>query len=314
MSFSTLSLTSCTSGNRTVSFLSGIAAAFVWSTYYLFIYYAYELNKLLIFSIPALSGSALLMILNFKSTKSLDYLRDKNLIFTGLLYFASQFFIILSSQRNGSVITALGVLLGDAVLTPIVTIVLRINAAKIKYHIFALSMSLVLPSAILLTLYGKSVKVSGIIGLLFLLGVIGLLPVFFILLNSSVARIGSSQAISGTFFWPGLLVLGVGISYLHGFALYRTGISTLFLVFAGFTSMSLAYILYFRSVIKVGFAITGLLQSLIPIFTAILVFFFERTQISPVDIILISITIAGTILAMVSFSQDETNQSHFTNS
>ena len=304
-SYSTLSLTNCTSGNKAISSLSGIAAAFVWATYYLFIYYAYELNKFLIFSIPALSGSALLMIVNFKSTKSLNYLMEKKLIFTGLLYFASQFFIILSSERNGSVITALGVLLGDAVLTPIFTIVLRINASKIKYHIFAISMFLVLPSAILLTLYGRSVKVSGILGLLFLIGVILLLPIFFILLNSSVTRMGSFQAISGTFLWPGILVLGVGIFFIHGIAPFQASISTLSLVFAGFTSMGLAYILYFRSVAKAGFAITGFLQSLIPIFTAILVFFFEKTQISTVDMILISITILGTILAMVSISQDK---------
>lgn len=306
-SFSTLSLTNCTSGIKVISSLSGIAAAFVWATYYLFIYYAYELNKFLIFSIPALSGSALLIILNIKSTRSLDYLMDKKLIFTGLLYFANQFFIILSSERNGSVITALGVLLGDAVLTPIVTIVMKINTFRIKYHIFVISMFLVLPSAILLTLYGRSVKVSGIFGLLFLLGVILLLPIFFILLNTSVTRMGSYQAISGTFLWPGILVFGVGIFFIHGITPFQESVSALFLVFAGFTSMGLAYILYFRSVEKAGFAITGFLQSLIPIFTALLVFFFEKTQISTLDIILISITILGTILAMLSISQDEAN-------
>ncbi len=298
-----MQLPSCTSRIRAIESLPGISAAFVWATYYLFIFYAYELNKFLIFSIPAVSGSALLLILSFRSTKSLKFLLQRSLIFTGLFYFASQFLIILSSERNGSVMTALGVLLGDAVLTPIITIILRINASKIRYPIFMISMFLVLPSSILLTLYGKSIQISGILGLLFFLGVILSLPIFFILLNSTVTKIGSFQAISGTFFWPGLLILGIGIFFNHVNNFTQAGISILSLFFAGITSMGLAYILYFRSVRGVGFAITGLLQSLIPIFTTILVFLFEKALISTIDIILISITIMGAILSMVSISQ-----------
>ena len=283
--------------------MSGIVAAFVWSTYYLFIYYSYELDKFLVFSIPALSGSTLLIILNSNSRKSLNYLLDKSLILSSLFYFSSQFFIILSSEKNGSVITSLGVLLGNAVLTPIITIIIHINTHKIKYHVFAISMFLVIPSSTMLALYGKSIRISGILGVLFLLGVIFSLPIFFIVLNSSVNKIGSFKAISGTFFWPGLLIIGLGIFLCPRLDVLQTSISIFLLVIAGITSMGIAYILYFRSVKFVGLAMTGFLQSLVPVFTTIFVFFFEKTPITLIDLLLIFIISFGAIISMASISK-----------
>ena len=198
---------------------------------------------------------------------------------------------------------SLGVLLGDAVLTPIVTIVLKINTSKVKYLLFTVAMVLVIPSSALITTYGKSVSISGPVGLGYFIGVIVSLPAFFILLNRLVDRKGSLAAISGTFLWPGIITAVFGIFMLGNHPNVSITVPFVSLFLAGITSMGVSYILFFASVKKVGFAVTGLLQSMIPIFTTVLVIVFEGTSITLLDIILIFTTIAGAILAMLSISQ-----------
>ena len=198
---------------------------------------------------------------------------------------------------------SLGVLLGDAVLTPIVTIVLKINTSKVKYLLFTVAMILVIPSSALITTYGKSVSISGPVGLGYFIGVIVSLPAFFILLNRLVDRKGSLAAISGTFLWPGIITAAFGIFMLGNHPTISITVPFVSLFLAGITSMGVSYILFFTSVRKVGFAVTGLLQSMIPIFTSVLVIVFEGTSITLLDIILIFTTIAGAILAMLSISQ-----------
>lgn len=239
-----------------------------------------------------------------RKTRSLGYLLDRYYILTGSLYFISQVFIILSAQTNGSVVTALGVLLGDAVLTPVVTIVLKINTSRVRYMLFLMAMVLVIPSSALITTYGKSVSITGPLGLAYFIGIIISLSTFFILLNRLVERKGSMSAISGTFLWPGIISLFFGL-YLLGGQHPHISLAVPFvsLFLAGITSMGFSYTLFFASVKKAGFAVTGLLQSMIPIFTTVLVVIFERTNITLLDLVLIFTTIIGAVLAMLSISQ-----------
>lgn len=215
----------------------------------------------------------------------------------------SQFFIILSAQTDGSVLASLGVLLGDAVLTPVVTIVLKINTSKVKYLLFSIAMILVIPSSALITTYGKSVRISGPLGLAYFIGVIMSLPAFFILLNRLVEKKGSLAAISGTFLWPGMIITVFGLFMLGNNSHIPLMVPLISLFLAGITSMGVSYTLFFASVKKAGFAVTGLLQAMIPIFTTVLVVIFEKNSISLLDVILMFTTIAGAILAMLSISQ-----------
>ena len=280
-------------------------AAFIWATYYLFIHYGASLNDLLIFSVPSISGSLFLGIPEIKRTHSISFIFSRRALLSGGLYFISQFLIIVSAERNGSIMTALSVLIADSVVTPVASIALKLNRSKINYPYFAMAMVLVIPSSTLLTIYGKNIGVSGSDGLIMVAGIILSLPAFFILLNSHISEEGLSKGVSGAFFWPGLIGVIVGTFIFQGQFQSNWEIPIISLLLAGITSMGLAYFLFFWAVQKNGFALPGLLQSMIPIFTALLVFVFEKEPLSLFSVILMLTTSSGAAVALFSIRPKE---------
>lgn len=259
----------------------------------------------MIFSIPALSGALFLAIPEVKRTGSISFLFHKKAFVSGTLYFVSQFLIILSAERNGSIMTALSVLLADSVLTPVVSIALKLNSSRIIYPLFLIAMALVVPSATLLTIYGKNIGVSGVYGLVLVIGIILTLPAFFIILNSHISKNGLLRGVSSSFFWPGLIGLIVGITIFQRSFEFNWEASVVSLLLAGFTSMGAAYLLYFWAVQENGFALPGLLQSMIPIFTALLVFVFEKESLSLISILLMITAAVGATIALFSIESND---------
>ncbi|MEM0155685.1 MAG: DMT family transporter [Thermoplasmataceae archaeon] len=293
-----------TNGNRILGPSSAIAAAFIWATYYTFIYYANGFSQILIFSIPALAGSSILILPLAIRRRSLVFLFDKGVFITGVLYFAEQFTIIISSERNGPVLTSLFVLFGDAIVSPLLSIVLRVNSVHLKYLIFALSLLITVPSSAALVLNGSTLVVPNISGILLLVGVTLFVPALFIALNILISQKGSEYALSGTFFWPGLVTLFIGLSgILPTVAVLKDlpGFSSL--LFTGFTSMGLAYFMFFESSRRNGFAIASVLQALIPVFTLLTIHFTENVTITSLESVLLISACVGASISIFSVKQ-----------
>ncbi len=293
-----------TKRNQAVGSAFAISAAFIWSTYYSLIFYAYTYSQILIFAIPSIAGSMIFIVPLAMRSKSLHFLIDRSVFITGALYFAQQFLIILSTERNGSVITTLAVLFGDVIISPALSIALRINRVRLDYRIFAISLAIMIPASVLLITYGKAITVHGIAGIGLLFGVMLAVPVLFLSLNMLIASRGSFHALAGTFFWPGILSLAVGVIAIHG-ASPEGGLLPLFtLIVTGVTSMGVAYLFFFRASNLGGFAITSVLQALIPPFTLLTTHFTESVNVSLLSAILIILASVGAAVAVLSIRQE----------
>ena len=280
-----------------------IFAAFIWATYYSFIFFARSYTELMIFSIPSLSGSLVFIITGFIARRNLNFLFIKIVFLTGLFYFSEQFLIILSAEMNGSVVTALFILFGDAIIAPLFAVILRINTREIKYGIFLFSMLIMIIATSLLISYGNSIKIPNEKGILLLLGVAGSVPLLFLTLNKSIETHGTTDALAGTFFWPGLvtiiLCLVIGPLPVHT----DTLIPALSLIFTGITSMGIAYIMFFKSAIIGSFSIASVMQSFIPVFTLLTVHFTEGIAISSFSILMIIIASLGASMSVLSIRE-----------
>ena len=199
-------------------------------------------------------------------------------MFTGALYFVQQFLIILSTERNGSVITTIAVLFGDVILSPALSIALKINLMKLDYRLFSLSLAIMIPASVLLVAYGKTITVDGILGTVLLFGVMLAVPFLFLTLNMLITVKGSFHALAGTFFWPGTVSLAAGLAIFHQGPASIALLPTLSLLVTGVTSMGVAYLFFFRASRVSGFAITSVLQALIPPFTLITTHFASAVQ------------------------------------
>lgn len=236
-------------------------------------------------------------------SKSVHFLIDRSVFITGVLYFAQQFLIILSTERNGSVITTLAVLFGDVIISPALSIALRINKVRLDYRLFAISLAIMIPASVLLIAHGRAITVHGISGIALLFGVMLAVPALFLSLNMLIASRGSFHALSGTFFWPGILSLGVGLLTIHE-GLPLGLFPMLSLIVTGITSMGVAYLFFFRASNLGGFAITSVLQALIPPFTLLTTHFTESVNVSLLSAVLIIIASMGAAVAVLSIKQD----------
>ena len=257
----------------------------------------------MIFSIPSLAGSLIFIIPGFIVKRNLNFLFIRIVFLTGLFYFAEQFLIILSAEMNGSVITSLFILFGDAIISPLFAVLLRINTREIKYGIFFISMIIMLFATSLVISYGNSIKIPGETGILLLLGVAGSVPLLFLTLNKSIERIGTSEALAGTFFWPGLVTIVLSLAVGPLPTQLDTLIPALYLILTGITSMGLAYIFFFKSAKISSFSIASVMQSFIPVFTLLTVHFTEGIAISPFSISMIIIASFGASISVLSIRE-----------
>ena len=264
------------------------------------IFYAYSYSQIIIFAIPSLAGSIIFIVPLLLKTKSLNFLTDRRVMFTGVLYFVQQFLIILSTERNGSVITTIAVLFGDVILSPALSIALRINLMKLDYRLFSLSLAIMIPASVLLVAYGKTITVNGILGVALLFGVMLAVPFLFLTLNMLITVKGSFHALAGTFFWPGIVSLAVGLAIFHQGPFSIGFLPVLSLLVTGVTSMGVAYLFFFRASRLSGFAITSVLQALIPPFTLITTHFTESAYVSAISLGLIAVASIGAAIAVLS--------------
>lgn len=221
-------------------------------------------------------------------------------MFTGALYFVQQFLIILSTERNGSVITTIAVLFGDVILSPALSIALKINLMKLDYRLFSLSLTIMIPASVLLVAYGKTITVQGILGAALLFGVMLAVPFLFITLNMLITVKGSFHALAGTFFWPGIVSLAVGLVIIPHTLFSFSFLPTISLLVTGITSMGVAYLFFFRASRLSGFAVTSVLMALIPPFTLITTHFTESAYVSAISLSLIAVASIGAAIAVLS--------------
>lgn len=257
----------------------------------------------MIFSIPSLAGSLVFIVPGFTVKRNLNFLFIRIVFLTGFFYFAEQFLIILSAEMNGSVITALFILFGDAIISPMFAVLLKINTREIKYGIFFISMIIMIFATSLVIIYGDSIKIPGETGILLLLGVAGSVPLLFLTLNKSIEKHGTTDALAGTFFWPGLVTIVLSLSI--GSQSIHTGIiiPALSLILTGITSMGIAYLMFFKSAKLSSFSIASVMQSFIPVFTLLTVHFTEGIAISSFSISMIIIASFGASISVLSIKE-----------
>jgi drug/metabolite transporter (DMT)-like permease len=258
----------------------------------------------LIFAIPALAGALVFIVPQYLRSRSLAFLLDKRVFLTGFLYFAEQFSIIASTIKNGPVLTALFVLFGDAILSPLLSILFRVNSVYLRYFIFVSSLIITIPSSALLILYGNTLKSPDILGLVFLIAVMVLVPVAFIIMNMVINEKGASYTLSGTFFWPGVVTLTIGLAgFFPSASVMNDPIGFGALMFTGITSMGFAYFLFFESSKRTGFAIASVLQALIPVFTLVTIHFTENAPITDYLMIFLALACFGASLSAYSVKE-----------
>ena len=258
----------------------------------------------MIFSIPSLAGSIIFIIPGFIAKRNLNFLFIRIVFLTGLFYFTQQFLIILSAEMNGSVITALFILFGDAIVSPLFAVLLKINTRQIRYSIFAVSMIIMITATSLLISIGNSITIPGTSGILLLLGVACSVPLLFLTLNRSIEKHGEVDSLAGTFFWPGVVTMVLSLAI--GFHPIQTGIiiPALSLILTGVTSMGIAYLLFFKSARMGSFSIASVMQSFIPVFTLLTIHFTEGIAISSLSIALIIIASLGASISILSIKDE----------
>lgn len=234
----------------------------------------------------------------------MSFLFSRKVYLTGSLYFAEQFSIIASAHLNGAVLTSLFVLFGDAILSPLLSLIFRVNSVRLRYWLFSISLLITVPSSAMLVLYGNSLTIPGILGFLLLIAVMMFVPIAFIVLNVFISEGDAAKTLAGTFFWPGLITLLVGFSGLvPTISIFQNPTGLVSLVFTGVTSMGVAYYLFFASSKRNGFAIASVLQALIPVFTLVTIHFTEGTQVSFVLVILLVLACFGSSLSIYSVKE-----------
>jgi|GEM_PF-3472541 drug/metabolite transporter (DMT)-like permease len=274
------------------SLLAG-AAALVWASYYPLLYMIQGISPGLLFALPTAIGAACFI----------PYLK-RNVISTGavaaVLFAASQFSIIFSTELNGVVLTSTFVLFGDAVLSPVLIYALGRMQERPAMNIFFPGAAFLIISSFLLT-YSSASGPSGFPGILALVLTPLLVSVYFIYLNEGI-RMKGTGVLSTTFllaalFSPPLLyIFPVGAVSLKTVAI---------MVIMGVTSMYAGYLLFFKAVKYTGFVLSSVLMSLIPVFAALLQLIVNHRATHSESMLLVVAACAGAVLCAFSFSRDE---------
>jgi len=282
---------------------AAMLAAFLWSTYYIFIHYLGAYSPLILFSIPSIIGGLLFLFLAAVTGRRLIAVRHRHFILPSAGYFASQMVIIISALLNGGVITAVFILIGDALLSPLLVFMLGWNRAVPKKSIFVPGVVILMLSASLLSLYGHLVKVQSFTGMTALVFTPVFTSLYFIYTDRSIMQEGVSAVLAPAFLIPGLLSLPF-LAFYGRIPVISPRDIFLFLSI-GATSMFAGYLLFFEASRISTFVLSSVLMSMIPVFTLLLSVSLISGRISTIAFPLTAAAVLGAVLCTLSYTHAE---------
>lgn len=294
---------------RTVVFKGSViasTAAFVWSTYYVFVISIDVLDPLSLFFYPALFGGVLFALYGLYARGKIPRPSMKrDYLLPGVGYSSSQLLIVLSTVVNGGVLTSTFILLGDTILSPLIVYLIGRGRFKPNPGLLFAGMAVLVTSAAVLTLFGGTIGARSMYGIVLLLLIPPALSLFFVYTNERIMAEGMAEILTPAFLSSSLFVLAyvlfTGRTHPVAFG-SASDLAVLFVI--GATSMFLGYILFFKASRMTGFTLSSILMALIPPFTLILGVIFLGLLATAVSVLLIILAAFGAILCTLAFAEE----------
>lgn len=287
------------------SFLATLAA-FVWSTYYIFIVLVKSLDPLSLFFYPSLFGGILFLCYGLLRKGRIPLpSRKRDYLLPGVGYFVSQMLIVLSTVANGGVLTSTFILLGDTIVSPSVIYYLGRNRFRPKLNLLFVGLFVLVTSAAVLTLYGGYVATRSILGVILLLAIPPALSLFFVYTNDRIMADGMEEILTPAFLISCVFVLPFVI--FEGSlrpVVFGDIIQLSVLIVIGVIIMFVGYILFFRASAVAGFTLSSILMALIPPFTLVLGVFFLGSGASLLSVTMIVFAALGASLCTIAFAEE----------
>ena len=281
-------------------------AAFVWSTYYVFVISIDALNPLSLFFYPALFGGVLFVGYGaYTRGKIPRPSMKRDYILPGIGYSSSQLLIVLSTVANGGVLTSTFILLGDTIISPLIVYFIGRSRFRPSPALLFPGMAVLIASAAALTLFGGTIGARSLSGVILLLLIPPALSLFFVYTNERIMAEGMAEILTPAFLSSSLFVLVYVLLTGRTYAVAFGGFANLAVLFViGATSMFLGYILFFRASRTTGFTLSSILMALIPPFTLILGAMFLGIVATSVSIFLIILAALGAVICTLAFAEE----------
>ncbi|MBX8631605.1 MAG: DMT family transporter [Candidatus Thermoplasmatota archaeon] len=297
-------------GRIIVGSVVAVAAAFVWSTYYIFLHMLGSASSFALFAYPSVVGGLSFIAFGFFSGGGIKLPSRKADIFvpaTG--YLSSQIVIILSARINGGVLTSTFILVGDAILSPVIIFALGRNRFVPNFSLFLPGLLVLVASAIALSVYGGRFGVHSLPGLILIIADPVLISFFYVYINGRIQADGMARILSPTFLVSALISLPLFLLLDPGTPLEVPGMQELFiLLIIGITSMFAGYYLFFVSSRISGFTLASVLMSMIPVFTLLLGALFIAIPLTAVSLLLVILAVSGASLCTISFGEGQVKE------
>lgn len=290
---------------RPVAVACSILAAFVWSTYYVFVLaISPPTRPSAVLFYPFLFGGVAYAGWAFATGAGRDFLRlwkQPGAYLRTALLVGMQTSVLASTYLTGPVDASLLSLIGDVVATPlIVALVLAAYRAHVRSSPFVAGLLLSLVGGTLTIVGGRSLSGVHGVGWLAVPAVPLTVAPFFILTARENERTPSS-AVVGQSLLASTIVLGLLAPVVPG---GWPGLGTVsvpafaVLVIVGLTSFFLAEALYFFAIERVGLVIPPMLMTGIPVFTLVLSGLVLGLRLPPIALLGIPIAIVGALLIL----------------
>lgn len=293
----------------TVAIGAAVLAAFLWAAYYGFVLGLHgTVSPIAVITYPFLVGGAAFLV---RSAYRGD-LRAWGPLFRSwaqwarvLMFWGAQVGIVLLALESASVDAALLSLLGDAIATPLLVLLLfREGPDRIRSPLFLAGLVLSTGGAALTILAGGSVvPLSGIS-----IAVAPLIPLLVAGFFTSTARAARRISVDALVGQAALVAgaLGLPVALLVPSAAGPLGLPdpTAFVLLAatGLVSFFLAPRLYFAAIARAGIILPALLMASIPIFTLGIAAALTRTLPPPLGLAGVPLAVVGAVLAIEGLS------------
>jgi len=290
---------------RAVAVGLSLFAAFLWSTYYVFVLKATPgaaPSAILVY--PFLFGGAGYIVWTYLRHEGASFVREWASPSAWLriaLLVGMQVGVLAATYLTGPVDAALLSLIGDVVVTPIVVAtLLGIHREHIATPLFAVGLVLSFVGGSLAIAGGQRLEAVPPLGWLVVPVVPITVALFFLLTARANERAPASAVLAQSMTAAGLVLLIAAPLFPGGWAgLAHVGPIPLLLLFGcGLTSFFLADVLYFLAIAQVGLVIPPMLMTGIPVFTLILSATLLGIGLPILGVLGIPIAIVGALLAL----------------
>lgn len=289
----------------TVAAALSVLAAFLWATYYFFVYAitpSVAPSATLVY--PFLFGGIAYSLWAIVRGHARDFARlwvtASGWLRVGLML-SMQLVVLASTYAAGAVDTALLTLVGDVVLTPVLLIaVFREGTERTRSIAFLLGVLLSTVGASLTILGGGSAEpIRGWAwAVAFLVPV--LVALYFLVTARASTRIPTSAVVAQTMLGAALIGFPIAGGIPGGYAglWISAPVSLGLLVALGVTSFFVAPVLYFEAIERAGLMLPALLMATIPVFTLGLAVVLLGTIPPPLALVGIPTAVLGAVLSL----------------